>query len=233
MAKQIVTDYRTSPEAAAELGRLGYEVVFTKPLPELYREIQGHADIQLHIFNGKAFCAPQTYSHYREALRGTEVICGASELSAQYPYDIAYNTCEIGGYAVCSRKFTDAAIISEYEAAGRKILNTRQGYAKCSICVVNHESAITADEGIYKLLKENGINVLNIRQGYIRLYDMGGFIGGASGLLEENVLAFNGDIRTHPDCDSILDFCRSCGVEVVSLAKGELQDVGSIMRTDI
>lgn len=233
MKKQIITDYRTSPEAVSELNRLGYEVVLTKPLPGLYREIQGHADIQLHAFNGKVFCAPEVYGYYRDILREVEVICGAANLSMKYPYDIAYNVCRIGGYAICRKRFTDEAIISEYEAAGRKILNTRQGYAKCSICVVNNESAITADEGVYRLLRENGIHVLKIRQGYIRLYDMQGFIGGASGLLEKNILAFNGDIKTHPDCDRITDFCRSCGVEVVSLAKGELQDIGSIMRTDI
>ncbi len=233
MTKQVVTDYRTSQETVSELERLGYDVVFTKPLKKLYREIQGHADIQLHVFNGRALCAPETYSYYKAALKGVDVVCGVSKPGFEYPNDIAYNTCGIGGYAVCRRKFTDPAIIAGYEAAGGKILDTKQGYAKCSICVVNSGSAITADEGIYRLLKKNGLNVLKIREGYIRLYDMQGFIGGASGLLEENVLAFNGDIKTHPDRDSILDFCKSCGVEVVSLANGELQDIGSIMRINI
>ena len=55
-----------------------------------------------------------------------------------------------------------------------------------------------------------------------------GFIGGATGLLDKNTLAVNGDIHRHGDCKRIIDFCGSYGVKVVSLNGGEITDIGSI-----
>lgn len=58
---------------------------------------------------------------------------------------------------------------------------------------------------------------------------MNGFIGGASGLINKNLLCFNGDIKTHPDYENINSFCKNVGVEVYSLNKGMLKDIGSII----
>ena len=102
--------------------------------------------------------------------------------------------------------------------------------SKCSICVVNETSAITADEGMYNLLKKRGLNVLKIDPCDIELYGMNGFIGGASGLLEDDLLAFNGDIRTHRNRDSITGFCKNAGVKIVCLNTGKLADIGTIIR---
>ena len=59
---------------------------------------------------------------------------------------------------------------------------------------------------------------------------MQGFIGGASGLINKTTLCFNGDLKTHPDCNNIIDFCKNVGVDTISLNKGNLVDIGTIMQ---
>ena len=209
----------------AGLFELGFEVIPTMPLNCVYDEINGHADVQIHIVNNKAICAPEAYEYYKKQLSGIDVICGSVSLAEKYPFDIAYNVCGMGDTAICNEKHTAAEILKEY----KNTLQTRQGYAKCSICVVNDNAAITADEGIYRILTDNGIDALKIRPGYITLGNMTGFIGGASGLLKPGLLAFCGNIKTHPDHADIEAFCRNAGADIVSLSSGELQDVGSMI----
>ncbi len=226
---QVIVDYRTSHITVNELKGLGFEVILTKPVSGLYKEVMGHTDMQLHIVNNKAICEPSVYAYYKDKLNSIDVICGSLAVKSEYPYDIAYNTCAIGKYAICRVRHTAIEILSEYQTLRQKILNTKQGYAKCSICVVNDESAITADEGMYKLLKENNLNVLKINEGSIKLYNMKGFIGGASGLIQKDLLAFNGNIKTHPDYENISSFCKNVGVNIISLNNGDLTDIGTIL----
>ena len=229
--KNLLVDYRTDESSIEELRRLGATVYKTTPIKSLYFEIMGHADIQIHFVGKKAVCAPESYSYYKSLkLDGIELICGSNALKSEYPYDIAYNACTIGNYLICRPSHTAIEILSEYRSLKKDILSARQGYAKCSICVVNEETAITADEGMYKLLKDNKLNVLKINEGYIELYNMKGFIGGASGLIDNKTLCFNGNLKTHPDCDNIISFCNNVGVDAVSLNSGNLKDIGSILR---
>lgn len=227
---RVIIDYRTSQDTIDELNRLGIDTFLTVRIDSLYEEVNGHADMQIHFVNNKAICAPESYDYYKTLnLSGYELISGSKHLKSKYPYDIAYNVCSIGKYVICRPLCTAMEILAEYQYLKKNILNTRQGYTKCSICVVDDNSAITADEGIYKLLKKNNINVLKIRDGFIDLYDMQGFIGGASGLVD-NKLLFNGDIKTHPDYENINAFCKNSGVDIISLNKGNLTDIGSIIQ---
>ena len=57
-----------------------------------------------------------------------------------------------------------------------------------------------------------------------------GFIGGASGLFDEGMLVFNGNIKTHPDYNNIKYFCTNHHVNIYSLHDGELEDIGSVIQ---
>lgn len=220
---QVIIDYRADKETVQSLKGLGFKIIPSVRIGALYSEVDGHPDMQLHFVNGKCICAPEVYKYYSDKLN-VELIKGSLEIGSSYPYDICYNVCAVDGFAVCRREYTAPEILSEY----KRILNTKQGYAKCSVCVVGNSAAITSDAGIYKLLSGSGIDVLKIRQGSVELYNMGGFIGGASGMLSDDCLAFNGELRTHPDCENIKSFCRDHGVYVTELRKGALKDIGTI-----
>lgn len=230
MFNRVLIDYRTSEDTVTELNRLGCSVYKTKKVNTLYEEVSGHADMQIHFINSKAICAPEVYDYYKSLnLNGIELIRGSKPLKSTYPDDVAYNVCNIGKYVISRPLCTAIEISSEYLSLKKEFLNARQGYAKCSICVVNDNSAITADNGMYKLLKENNLNVLKIKEGYINLYNMKGFIGGASGLIN-NTLCFNGNLKTHPDYENIKSFCNNVGIDVYSLNNGPLTDIGTIMQ---
>jgi hypothetical protein len=230
-SNRVLVDCRIKKESMDELNRMGVTVYKSTLIKSLYDEISGHPDIQIHFIANKAICAPEVYNYYCSLnIENLELICGSSELKSEYPLDIAYNVCSLGKYVICRPLCTATEILSEYHNLKKEILITKQGYAKCSICVVNDESAITADEGIYKLLNNHEINVLKIRKGHIELNNMEGFIGGASGLIDERTLCFNGNLKTHPDYHNIVDFCNNVNVDVVSLNNGPLKDVGSILR---
>ena len=221
---RVIADHRMDENNKAELLKLGFQVVPTVTVGAVYDEIKGHADIQLHPVNNKVICAPEVYGYYKKMLPELDVIPGSVAIGAKYPSDIAYNVCGMGDTAVCNKKHTAPEILREYKT----VLDTRQGYAKCSVCVVSERAAITADDGIYRRLSENGFDSLKIRAGYVRLGRMGGFIGGASGLLKSGLLVFNGDIKKHPDHENIKSFCKNSGVDIISLGKGELYDIGTI-----
>ncbi|MBQ3425973.1 MAG: hypothetical protein IJH37_02380 [Clostridia bacterium] len=221
----VIADYRLPCGQAVELARLGYEVIPTAKLKNVYDEIQGHADIQLHRAGEKLICAPEVYGYYKNRLPDTDIVRGSLSVGSEYPSDIPYNACGFGDTVICRAAHTAPEVLIEY----RRVADTRQGYAKCSICVVSETAAITADEGIYKQLLENGFDALKIRPGYVRLGRMGGFIGGASGLLPGGLVAFCGDLMSHPDGAEIAAFCRANGAEAVSLGNGELFDAGSII----
>ena len=227
---RVLVDFRTNKDSIRELNRLGLSVYKTTSVDSLYDEVKGHADMQIHFINSKAICAPEVYDYYNNLnLSGIELFCGSRYLKSEYPDDVAYNVCNIGKYVISRPLCTAIEIFSEYRSLKKEFLNARQGYAKCSICVVNENSAITADNGMYKLLKENKINVLKISDGYIKLYNMKGFIGGASGLVN-NTLLFNGNIKLHPDYENIKFFCKNVGVDIYSLNNSELTDIGTIMQ---
>lgn len=227
--KQAIIDYRSNKTIKNELEKLGFKTVYTLPVEKLYNEVRGHADMQLHLVNGKAICAPEVYEYYKENLYGLDIVKGSYRIGEKYPYDTAYNTCGFGDFAVCRKNSTAPEILNEYDRSGKTILNTKQGYSKCSTCIVNEYSLITADEGIYKLLKSSNLNVLKIRPGFVELYGMSGFIGGASGLISHDMLAFCGSLKNHPDGLNIKSFCKDLKIDVIELNSGSLKDIGSII----
>lgn len=227
-SKSII-DYRCSSDTVNELRKLGFEVISTLKNEVLYEAVNGHADMQLHVMGNKILVAQEFYEYYRGIL-GEAVIKGSKQLKTAYPYDVLYNCASFGDFFVCCKKYTAPEITEYYTASGKKLLEVKQGYAKCSICIVNDNAIITADKGIADVCKKNNIDVLKISEGNIELKGMNyGFIGGASGLLSENILAFNGELKTHPNGDNIRSFCKNHRIDIIELKKGILTDIGSIL----
>jgi hypothetical protein len=96
--------------------------------------------------------------------------------------------------------------------------------------VVDEQAAITSDPGLWKSLGEHGIECLLISPGFIELkgYDSG-FIGGASGKIGRNTIAFTGHLNEHPDRERIFHFLDSRGVKAFMLTRRAAFDVGSIL----
>ena len=169
------------------------------------------------------------YDEIKADLSGVKIDFIPTPTSGEYPHDVGLNAAMFGGYLICNVKHTNKKIIEYAKKTGKNIIDVKQGYTKCSVCIVDEKSIITSDDSIYKKAMQNNINVLLIVKGHINLegYDCG-FIGGCSGLIDKNKLAFTGNIKLHPDYENIKSFCNNRGVEIISLSDKKLYDYGSL-----
>lgn len=223
----VIADYRIGEKSVKKLNEMGIKVILSCEIPSLYEAVKGHTDMMLHhLGKNKFVAAPEAYEYFVKTLPEADIIKGSAKLTDKYPYDIAYNAAAVGEKLFCRRDYTAPEILSKYES----ILNVKQGYSKCSICLVSKNAIITSDSGIYEIASAAGIDALKIREGYIRLEGLPhGFIGGASGLISNDTLAVNGNIDTHPDSGLMRAFCEKHGVNILSLNEGEIVDIGSII----
>ena len=227
----VIVDFRTNSDTIKSLEGLGIKVVPSIEVKTLHPSICGHTDMMIHHIENKRFVvAAECYDYFSSILDDAVLIKGADGLAEDYPKDILYNCAVCGDFVICNTACTAIEILSEYRRLKKKILNVKQGYSKCSICMVNENAIITADEGIARVCKNNGIDVLKINPGNIELPGMNyGFIGGATGLIDKNILAVNGELKTHPNGDAIRAFCKNYSVDVYELKKGSIADIGSIL----
>ena len=64
----------------------------------------------------------------------------------------------------------------------------------------------------------------------IDLFDLNyGFIGGCSGLISQDELAFFGDITHHPNFKEIKEFVEKRNKKIVCLSNSKLLDLGSLI----
>jgi hypothetical protein len=226
-------DARAGDSIVESLKDMGIGIIRCQRCDELYDAVSCHPDMLFHHLGGNDIVAALNASQETlEELKRHKfhIIKGRYPVSDKYPYCAAYNVARIGDYAICNKKIIDPVLLDCLTSLGIRILDVKQGYCKCSLCIVNANAIITSDEGIYKSLSKYDFDILKINPGSIRLSGLNyGFIGGASGLIDKNTLAFAGKIENHPDCDSMLEFLSKYDVQTKDLGNGALTDIGSLI----
>lgn len=162
-----------------------------------------------------------------EAL-GVPYVMGNVRLSAAYPQDIAYNAVITRHFLIHNLDYTYPLLSMHSTYTNKKLINVKQGYTKCSTVVVNDNTIITSDEGIYKATKDD-MNVLLIQPGQVCLegYNFG-FLGGASASFDDMVV-FHGDLSRHPDFLKIVAFIEAAHKKLYYFKEFPLTDIGSIL----
>lgn len=230
-----VVDCRISLKARLALEENGYKVIALPPYSGLQSAVASHPDMLIFATDDKLITSKGYYTENRaiidEILQscGLELVLSSVEIGEKYPNDVIFNAAKIGKYLVANTDYIAKEILSAMAEKGIKAINIKQGYSKCSICIVSDNAVITSDSGIYKTLcEETQLDVLKISEGFVDLVPYNhGFIGGATGADKENVY-FCGDLNTHPDCDKIKNFCKKYSKNAVSLSGGKLTDIGTI-----
>ena len=229
----VIVDERLDPECERALRDFGYRVLKLPKSKYLQQPVAAHPDMLVFIFENKLFCHERYYSEAKTAVDavveagGFELTLSAEEWESEYPHDVLFNAASVGNKLICSKKSVSKLIADLYDE--ENVINTKQGYAKCSTCTVGERGIITADPSVARSADGAGIDVLLLNGNHTRLegYDTG-FIGGASGDDGENVY-FCGDISKHPEGERIADFCLAHGRRAVSLSDNELYDYGSLI----
>lgn len=150
-------------------------------------------------------------------------------IKSPYPNDCLLNFADIGDYIICNKAILSQEILELLP--DKQIIDVKQGYSKCSVCICKHNTVITDDISIFNALSRyDNIKSLFVEKGsvHIEKYDYG-FIGGCCGLVDKDLLLFNGDLSTHTDFDKIKNFLYDNGVSYIDIKGKPLTDIGSII----
>lgn len=218
------------PGLAEGLQRLGLSVLITSTDKRLPAPIQWHPDMQVCAIGNSIIALKDssligTLGSYGISVKETYSVPGPV-----YPNDAPCNVLAWNNLALGNPKTADKSILHIAKEYSFTWINTKQGYAACATALVDERSAITADNGIADQLESQGITVLRISAGNIRLpgYPYG-FIGGCCGKLAPDVMAFTGKLDRHPEGEQIRKFLSVRGVRPVELMDGELLDTGGLI----
>jgi len=218
----------------SELSDFGYRVFFLPHSKRLEPAISSHADLSLFMLKDRIFVSKDYYSDNKELIdeicvfASRDLVLTDTSPHSPYPYDVPF----------CALNCSDNIVIANVRALASEIseacleysipiVNTRQGYAKCTSLYFDG-CLVSADPSTLKAASDASLRTLEISRGGIDLPGYSyGFIGGCSGFDGENIY-FCGTLDSHPDADRIKTFARATGVGTVSLGEHSLCDIGSI-----
>ncbi len=234
MQKKIIIDNRMRSIERTKLKELGYKLLEIKENKNLYPEISSHVDILACKVGEKIVVEPTQYANFQEY---ENFIKGQETVQEKYPLDIKYNVCIIGKKAIHNFQNTDSKLKELLINDGYELINTTQGYTNCSIAVIDDNSAIVSDQGLYKILKFHGIEVLLVNNNLdIKLFnsnkysDKKGFIGGCVSSLGESIIVF-GDLNKIDSDGRIREFITSKNLNIIEFEGLDVIDYGGIIWT--
>ena len=231
--KYLMIDERMRSIEKEKLKELGYELIEIKESEEVYTEISSHVDIFACKTGEKVVVDPTQYI-YMPKLANIEQ--GIDNVEAEYPFDIKYNVCTIGKYAIHNFKYTDKRVQQELIKSGYELIQTTQGYTNCSIAVIDDNSAIVTDKGLCKILESLNINVLFLDyEPNIKLLNKygysskNGFIGGAISRIGDSVIIF-GDLNKIDNNNAIRNFITDRELKIIDFENLEVIDYGGTVE---
>lgn len=191
----------------------GIRCIALPPNPALDPRIASHADLSLLHLGGECFAGAEELDYETDFPIISKV--------PTYIHDCALNVCIAGEYVIACPEY--AHVLPK----DKTLIAVRQRYTRCSVCIVDEHSIITADPGIARACSGK-LDVLCITPGFIELpgFDYG-FIGGASFKPSRNEIAFTGTLDEHPDKERIEAFLKERGVCPVYLTEDKCFDCGS------
>jgi len=234
---QLIIDERMRKIEKEKLKELGYNLIEIKASNNVYQEISSHVDIFTCKIGNKLIIEPTKYKEIDEQLlKNYKIEKGNENIERKYPYDIKYNVCTIGKKSLHNFEFTDLKIKEELIKQGYELINTVQGYTNCSIAVIDENSAIVTDKGLYKILQKNNINVLYLEyEPDIKLLLDGkystkkGFIGGAISRIGNRII-ITGDLTKIDKEEKIRKFITMRNIDIIEFKNLDVIDYGGILE---
>ena len=235
----ILIDKRMRNVEKNMLKYLGYKLVPIETSNNVYAEISSHVDIFTTKIGDTLIVEKSKYDDLVFMIKDTEynIISGKENVEMKYPNDIKYNVCIIGNYAVHNFKYTDKVVLKELKENGYELINVEQGYTNCSVAVIDESSVITTDRKIAEKLIANNISVLlldytpdiKLKDEYGNYSNMNGFIGGAIGRVDNNIIVF-GDLNKIDRENKIRDFIKIRNLKLIDFKDLDVIDYGGIVE---
>jgi len=194
-----------------------------------YPQISNHPDIFFCRIDGILHYSPNTPDEVIQLLisKGIRVLKGDQPVGQKYPHSALYNAVITENYFIHNRKITDANLVQYI--GNRKTINVKQGYCRCSLLPLKNNCFITSDEGIYKKLLSENLDVLYVSpHGIILPGEEYGLWGGTSGITNDRIFIL-GNLDHFPMGGEVRNFLAIRNYEIIELYNGPLYDGGSIL----
>lgn len=221
----IIADSRMPSEAKAKLESFG-KVLWLEPTDFVYQSISAHPDIYFFKTENGLVAARNTPTQWLSVLKenGIKVIPGSSNVGNDHPQTTRFNAATVGTTLVHNLRFTDETVRSLY----KNNIHVNQGYTRCNLASVGHNSCITSDKGIFETLTGKGFNVFFVDPSPVVLPGhRNGFFPGCCGLFGKTLFVC-GSLDCIPEKKELLAWLSKRRIEVVELYNGPLADVGGI-----
>ena len=227
-------------DAKRVLQLYGHEVITLPTYDKLPSPLSSHADMLLtgigdDLISYADYCDRAAYAFSDLSLLlpyGTRLSFVDEIPKAEYPFDAGLNMLVIGNTLYAKTDTASPGALDIARKRGMRIRKIKQGYPACTVLRLNDGAAITADRGMAKILSQDGIRVTLINDGGISLppYPYG-FIGGCGGVFDGRVY-LNGSVDEHPSGEIIKRAIECEGLELITLHRGALADIGGIIFTE-
>ena len=235
--KYLIIDERMRDIEKQTLQRLGYELIEIKKSTKIYSEISSHVDIFACKVKNKIIAEKHVYDILKNKLKKYIIIQGNSVIQNVYPKDINYNVCIVGNKAIHNFKYTDSQIVQELKKNNFELINVKQGYSNCSIAVIDENSIILNDKGLYNSLNDSGLNILfldympdiKLLNENGKYSEMNGFIGGAIARIDDNIVVF-GDLNKVDNKSYIRKFIEKKNLNIIDFSGLDVIDYGGIIE---
>jgi hypothetical protein len=161
-----------------------------------------------------------------------EILQGSRKVTSKYPEDIKYNVCIVGKKAIHNFNYTDNKILEELKYNNYELINVKQGYSNCSIAVIDENSIIVSDKGIYEILKQTDLDILFLDyEPDIKLFDENknysmkkGFIGGAISRVGNNIVIL-GELKKIDKDEKIRNFIKAKNLNLIEFVGQNVIDL--------
>ncbi|MBO4816587.1 MAG: hypothetical protein J5507_06885 [Clostridia bacterium] len=235
--KKLIIDNRMRAIEKGKLKELGYRLIEINSNKKLYPEISSHTDIFCTKIKNNLIIETSQYDLIKNnIINEIDVIKGNSIVENNYPQDIKYNVCILGKYAIHNFNYTDSRIKEILQKEKYNLINVKQGYTKCSIAVIDENSIIISDKGLYEELKQYNFDILFLNYKLnIKLLNKGkfssmnGFVGGAISRIGDNIF-ISGNLNEIDRKNEIRNFIQKRNLHIISFKDLDVIDYGGIIE---
>lgn len=192
--------------------------------------VKTHPDMSLFKFDEENLIASQeSFCYYNEIFKGTKIniINAGEDPLEKYPGDVKFNALRVGEHLICKRVVCAEAIVSRFDQD--KIINSSQGYVKCSVIDIGAKYFVTDDIYLHKIINGLDYKSILLEKGLVKIKDYDyGFIGGASGYARDKIF-LTGKIKDEANKIRLEEFAEEINKELIYLTEYDIFDIGTLM----
>lgn len=199
--------------------------IWLKANPYVDKRLSGHTDLAA-VQIGKRVILSEHSKPCQQIDNVVNVVYVPDPVKPEYPHDSGLNFCIVGDKLFYNPKTANRELVEK--SGCTKLISVKQGYTKCSICVVDENAIITSDKMIAAAAQNIGMDVLYLEKPFVALEGFEyGFIGGAAFKISEQELAFTGVIENTIIKEQIERFLNKRNIKAIYLTDKPIFDIGS------